>query len=171
MAKNFRFNLFQKKGGSFAADVVVFFNTYAKYIIIVTQLIVLSVFFIKIVLDQGIIDLKESIDQKNQIILAAMPMIGTSTHLSSKIDELNRLIDQTNRQHTLLTRIFSNVPSTLILKRVSLGPKGATVDGNTLEASDVKRFQVRLQKQNIGIVQIEKIQKDRDQYLFTLTVK
>lgn len=170
MAKNFRFNLFQKKGGSFIADAVLFFNTYAKYIIIITQLVVLSVFFIKIVLDQTIIDLKESVDQKNQIILAAIPMIESSTHLSKKIEQLNGLVDQTTRQYTLLNSVLKNIPQTITLNHITITEKGLDLTGETFEALDIKRLQSRLQKKKIGNVFINRIIKEKNIYSFGLSV-
>ena len=170
MAKNFRFNLFQKKGGSLIADAVLFFNTYAKYIIIITQLVVLSVFFIKIVLDQKIIDLKEGIDQKNQIILAAVPMIESSSQLSQKILQLNGLVDQTTRQYLLLTNILKNIPQTIVLNNITLTEKGLVLTGETFEALDIKRLQVRLQKKQIGNVIINRIDKEKNVYTFGLSI-
>ena len=170
MAKNFRFNLFQKKGGYLIADAVLFFNTYAKYIIIITQLVVLSVFFIKIVLDQKIIDLKEGIDQKNQIILAAVPMIESSSQLSQKILQLNGLVDQTTRQYLLLTNILKNIPQTIVLNNITLTEKGLVLTGETFEALDIKRLQVRLQKKQIGNVIINRIDKEKNVYTFGLSI-
>jgi hypothetical protein len=171
MAKNFRFNLFHKKGGSFIADAVLFFNTYAKYIIIITQLVVLSVFFIKIVLDQSIIDLKESIDQKNQIILAAIPMINNSTQLSQKMELMNGLVDQTVRQYQLLTATLKNIPQSVTLDHVVIGAKGLTVSGHTFESVDIKRLQLRLQKIKLGSVTIDRVSKEKNIYSFDLSVK
>jgi len=171
MAKNFRFNLFQKKGGSFVAGAVLFFNTYAKYIIIITQLVVLSVFFIKIVLDQGIIDLKESIDQKNQIILAAIPMINNSTQLSSKIEQMNGLVDQTIRQYQLLNTTLKNIPQSITLDHILIDAKGLVVTGHTFESIDVKRLQLRLQKLKLGLVTIDRISKEKNIYIFGLSAK
>lgn len=170
MAKNFRFNLFQKRGGSFIADAVLFFNTYAKYIIIVTQLVVLSVFFIKIVLDQTIIDLKESIDQKNQIILAAVPMIESSAHLSQKIEQLNGLVDQSARQYALLSNVLKNIPETITLDNITITEKGLSLLGNTFETTDIKRLQTRLQKKKLGTVTIERILKEKNIYSFELSI-
>jgi hypothetical protein len=170
MAKNFRFNLFHKKGGSFVSDAVLFFNTYAKYIIIITQLVVLSVFFIKIVLDQTIIDLKESIDQKNQIILAAIPMIESSAHLSQKMTELNGLVDQTAKQYLLLTGTLKNIPQSIMLERIVIRPKVLSITGHTFEAVDIKRLQLRLEKIKLGQVTINRITKEKNIYTFELLV-
>src|SRR3989344_355592 len=99
MAKKYRFNLLDKKAKNIIGEVSGFLNDYARYIIVLTQLLVLVVFFVKIILDQTVIDLKEAIDQKNQIILTSKEMILTNNRLAEKAIDLNTLIGMNEKQY------------------------------------------------------------------------
>ncbi len=170
MAKGFRINLLKKKGSSFVTELSLFFNSYAKYIIIITQLIVLGVFFVKIVLDQTIIDLKDSIDQKNQIILTSDPMIQNNNSLVSKLTFLDTLVVNTDTHYTIFTTALVNTPRSVILDNISLSPRQVSVSGSTYEVLDIKRFQLNIQKKLGRPIKIDKINKEANLYFFEIII-
>ena len=61
-------NLIVKKEASFSNQLLSWALTYGRYIIIITQIIVLTVFFTRFKLDRDHTDLKESVSQKQALI-------------------------------------------------------------------------------------------------------
>ncbi len=170
MAKQFRFNLLAKKGGNLFEETASFFNNYARYIIILTQLVVLVVFFIKIILDQTVIDLKEAIDQKNQIILSSQEMINNSNALADKTRDLTVLIDTIEKQHAKIYTTLKNVPKTIILDKIELVNNRFVIVGHTFEPTDIQKLQVRLSKKTGSNVSIERISKEHNVYNFEIYI-
>lgn len=68
--KQVNINLIVKEGTeeSFSGQVLAWAITYGRYIIIITQIIVLSVFFLRFKLDREHTDLKESVSQKQALV-------------------------------------------------------------------------------------------------------
>lgn len=170
MAKNFKFNLLKKKGGSIFSDLGLFFNPYAKYMIIITQLLVLSVFLIKIVLDQKIIDLKEAIDQKNQIILASQTMTQSNNLLLDKIQQIDIILKKINADYKTLSTILTNIPQSVTIKRISLQKQKLILLAQTYEAKDIQKLQKRIEKKLQKQAKLQKIEKEANVYYFEISV-
>ncbi len=170
MAKNFKFNLLKKKGESLLSDVGLFFNPYAKYIIIITQLLVLSVFFIKIVLDQSIIDLKEAIDQKNQIILASQTMTQSNNLLLDKIQQTDSILRNIDESYKLISTTLGNIPQSVTINRISLQDQKLILFGQTYEPEDIQKLQKRLEKKLQKKIKLQKIEKEANLYYFEIFV-
>jgi len=170
MAKAFKFNLLIKKQRVVVNEVVTYINSYAKYIIVITQLIVLVVFFIKIVLDQTVIDLKETIDQKNQIILAAEEMITHNNQLATKLGDITGIVNANEYQLEVLNGVLKNIPKSITLGVLNLTEKSLIINGETHKPLDLQRLQIRLDKEIKAKVEITKLSKQFNLYEFELTI-
>ena len=170
MAKHFRFNLLVKKERKVFTEAVYFLNSYAKYVIVLTQIIVLFVFFIKIVLDQSVIDLKETVDQKNQIILTAQEMITNNNLLAKKLREVDNILSTNDFRYQSLSTVLSNVPTSITLKSIILESDEIIIDGTSSDPLDIQRLQIRLSKKLKTEAKIIVISKQIDIYLFKLSI-
>jgi hypothetical protein len=170
MAKNFKFNLLEKKTVSVLSEATSFLNSYAKYIIVLTQLLVLVVFFVKIILDQQVIDLKEAIDEKNQIILVSEEMIQHNNLLAEKTQNLVAVYNSSQAQYQVLTETLNNIPESVNLSKVELHNDTMIVFGKTYEAVDIKKMQLRLLTVLNKKVTVEKISKEQNIYYFEIKV-
>jgi hypothetical protein len=170
MAKQFRLNLLRKERLSIVTEATTFFKYYAKYIIILTQLVVLSVFFFKVVLDQSVIDLKETIDQKNQIILTAETMINSNNVMAKKLKDVETIVNKINADQTALTTTLSNIPDSVTIEQITLNEGTITVIGSTYEAIDINRLELRLRKRLNRDISLENVEKETNIYKFELVV-
>ncbi len=170
MAKQFRFNLLIKKEKAVLAEAVSFLNTYAKYVIVLTQILVLIVFFVKIVLDQTVIDLKETIDQKNEIILTAKEMIDNNNLLALKLIEVEQILKINDYKYQTLKAILANIPKSIKVNSIQLQKGQITIDAEGVDALDIQKLQLRLAKQTKGIVKIEQLNKKVNVFYFKLSV-
>lgn len=171
MAQRYHFNLLSKRKVAFSNEFLSFIQRYVRYILISTQLVVLAVFFVKILLDQSIVDLKESIDQKNQIILAAQPLIRDNNQFAEKIDLLDGLIEKQRTSYGSMFTVLDNVPETITVTKFTYNRNQITLSGSTFEANDIKKFEARLKKKlpNSSVV-IQKIIIQQRSYQFELVI-
>ena len=64
-----------------------FFFNYFRYILVLTQLVVISVLFFRFSIDQSIIDLKESINQQEEVLKAVKPILDETQRVDLKLKE------------------------------------------------------------------------------------
>jgi len=72
----YNINLIEKKEVSLLDRLIFFCLNYLRYIIVITQLVVIGVFFYRFQIDQRIIDLKEGVDQKKEIVKIVLPLLN-----------------------------------------------------------------------------------------------
>jgi len=171
MAKHFRFNLLIKREKTVLGEAVSFLNSYAKYVIVLTQIIVLVVFFIKIVLDQTIIDLKENIDQKNQIILTAQEMVNNNNLIASKLTEINSILNTNNYRYQALETVLTNIPKSIKLNSIQLLNNQIIIDGEGSNPNDIQKMQLKLAKQIENRIKIQQLNKKMNLYSFKFVIE
>lgn len=136
-----------------------------------TELIVLGVFFVKILLDQKIVDLKETIDQKNQIIIAAAPLIQNNNRMAKEIIEIEKLLFSQKTTYELFTTVLDNVPPSVGLSNFSLKKNIVNLTGATYNAVDIKKYEKRLKKLlGENTVVIKQITIDAGKYTFNVQI-
>ena len=170
MAKQFRFNLLIKKEKAVFAEAVSFLNSYAKYVIVLTQIMVLVVFFVKIILDQTVIDLKETIDQKNQIILTAKEMIDNNNVLARKLAEVALILETNDYRYQTLSSILTHVPDSIKVNSIRLQKQEIVLDGESSNANDIQRMQLKLSETINQPVSIKQLNKKQNVFYFKLKI-
>lgn len=80
----YRINLLPQKETPLTEKIVYFALNYLRYIIVITQLVVIAVFFYRFQIDQKIIDLKESVDQKKEILQIVLPLLNQASNIDKK---------------------------------------------------------------------------------------
>src|SRR3989344_4294266 len=73
--KKYEINLIPKQKKTLLDKLMFFLLHYFRYIIVLTQIVVISVFFARFSLDQEIVDLKESFTDKQAILEITKPLI------------------------------------------------------------------------------------------------
>ena len=71
----YKINLLEKKDIGLLDKLTFFSLNYLRYIIVITQLVVIGVFFYRFQIDQKIIDLKEGVEQKKEIVKIVLPLL------------------------------------------------------------------------------------------------
>lgn len=171
MAKKFRFNLLKKESNSLLDKVYSAFNNYAKNTIILVQIMVLAVFFVKIAMDQVIIDLKEEIDQKNQIILTSESMVLSSNALNEKITYISKIFQEVDDQYKTMNRLLTNIPETVTLSNIQYAETQLTLSGRTTNPIDLKKMQLKINQVAKKDLIINTINKQNNLYTFSAGIK
>src|SRR3990167_863968 len=86
----YKINLIEKKEVGLLDKLTFFGLNYLRYIIVITQLVVIGVFFYRFQIDQRIIDLKEAVEQKKEIVQIVLPLLNEA----AKIDKKTSIIDE-----------------------------------------------------------------------------
>lgn len=171
--KQYRINLLQHKRKPITLiDKLIFFALhYLRYIIIITQIIVIGVFFYRFIIDQQVIDLKESVNQKQEIIHIALPIVQEAKAFETKTTAIKKILDQQNQFSVHFDYIVSIIPESIIIKTLNLTAQGITLAGNAPEVTSIRALYERVQKdKKFKNVSLEKITKDESLFTFSINI-
>src|SRR3989344_8661356 len=98
----YKINLIPKKEETLGERFLYFASHYLRYIIVITQLVVIGVFFYRFQVDQRVIDLKEAVGQKKEIIEIVLPLLTEATRIDQKQNEIKNIINNQEKFKTLV---------------------------------------------------------------------
>jgi len=165
----YKINLMHKKEISLIDRMTFFGLNYLRYIIVITQLIVIGVFFYRFQIDQRIIDLKESVEQKKEIVKIVLPLLNEA----AKIDKKTSIIDETLLQQEkfsgMLEYFIASFPETVILTNLEIKDGAIKIMGDASNAKDLQSFYATLKKENkFKTVSLQNIKRTETGYNFIL---
>lgn len=152
--------------------VIDFMLNYLRYILVITQIIVISVFFYRFKVDQELVDLQEAVEQKKEIIQVSQPLIKEAKKEASRLNELESIIV---KQHTFLEEtdyLFSLFPENFFLNKMRVSKDTISLDGFTQDPQSIKRFLDRIKKEaKFKKVELKNIKKGEAglEFLFELS--
>lgn len=162
-------NLLAEKETPFLERMMYFSLNYLRYIIIITQLVVIGVFFYRFQIDQQIIDLRESVDQKKEIIQVVLPLLKEA----EKIDKqtvASKNIFKTQQKFSATIQYFLSVfPASLLLSKLEIDGGAVKATGDTNDIHNLQVFYLLLKKeQRFEKVELQSIKKTDIGYSFVL---
>lgn len=134
--------------------VIYFALNYLRYILVITQIVVIGVFFYRFKVDQEIVDLQDSIDQKKEIIQVSQPLIKEAKLVAFKLNEATTIIGSQRTFVSSIDYLLSVFPEKFFLKQMRLSQDAITMDGFTQDLQSIKFFLTRLRNE----AKFEKIQ-------------
>ncbi len=126
--------------------VIYFALNYLRYILVITQIVIIAVFFYRFKVDQEIVDLQDSINQKKEIIQVSQPLIVQAKESAFKLD---RVVSLVGKQNTLISSadyLLSIFPEKFFLKRLELSSTSIIMNGVSQDLESIKVFTNRLKK-------------------------
>ncbi|HLC94430.1 MAG TPA: PilN domain-containing protein [Patescibacteria group bacterium] len=166
-------NLLQKKREmpELKGKLIYFILHYLRYVIVLTQIIVIGVFFYRFIIDQEVVELKESIGQKQEIVKATLPLIVQAQAIQNKSEEIKKTITKQDKFADDLTYVFSLVPQDIILDSFTVTPSGISFDGVSADYRIVKLFYERLKKeQRFKDVVLSDVSKTTTFFEFSMSI-
>lgn len=100
--KNINLVIKQETDESISGQIFSWALTYGRYIIIITQIVVLSVFFLRFKLDRDHTDLKEAVTQKQVLVESVADLEGEIRRIQGKLETIASL---TKNQQVLLNML------------------------------------------------------------------
>lgn len=142
----YQINLLTPKKKSFADQIIYFSFQYLRYILVITQLVVIGVFFFRIKIDQEIVDLKDTLKQKEEIVLISAPLLKEAKALDQKTTDIAQVLGLQSMSNQMLTYFLSNFPAALTLTSFKMSQTGIIMEGLTDDPGVVKMYYNRLKK-------------------------
>jgi hypothetical protein len=136
----YKINLLNPREISFVDKVVYFSLNYLRYIIVITQLIIIFVFFYRFQLDQQIIDLKEAVLQKKEIIQVILPLLKEAEIVEKKQDAAKTILLDQEKTLLMFKYFLSIFPKGLVLKQMNLEKNGIEIVGTAIQVDHLRAF-------------------------------
>lgn len=171
--RKYHINLLRQehKEPHFTEQLIYFALHYLRYVIILTQIIVIGVFFYRFSVDQKVIDLKESISQKQEIIRIAMPLVDEAKTIAAKSTVIKSLLEKQKLMRGHLEYIVSIIPQTVTITTLSLTASSIQLDGETADIVTIRTFYERLKKDGqFKTIVLNQIVKKEGIFRFTIAI-
>lgn len=168
---NFNINLYHRQITSPTEKLIYFALHYLRYIIVLTQIVVIAVFFARFQLDQEIIDLKEKIGQKQEIIKVTRPLVEQAKSMSMRINKASGYLVEQEKFMEVFEFVTSNVPQTVTLSVLDISKSKINIQGNSEDLRSIVFFTKRLQgNERLSSIKLDNIEKqDLDNFEFKLS--
>lgn len=164
-------NLLSKKEKTVFDKTVYFFLNYLRYILVITQLIVLGVLFFRFRVDENITELRESVKQKQEILRVVKPLLTHARTVKIQLDTVDRSVNSQVRHKQMVEYVFLAFPTDLYITRANLTDKNITVEGETQSPQQLQKY-VKFLKDDKRFkeVAIESLKKNNSTYTFKLNM-
>lgn len=155
-----------------SVDRLIYFSFhYLRYILVITQLVVIFVFFYRFKVDQEIVDLKDSLRQKEEIVKVASAMMRDSLVVEQKIKHVKTVLDQQKIDEGKLDYVLNIFPEALFLTKLSIDEGNLILEGSTQNAYAVQQFYERLQKdKKFTSVTLGNIKRSETVFIFVISL-
>lgn len=169
----YRINLLLPKEKTPIDKIIYFTLNYLRYILVITQIIVIGVFFYRFKIDQEIIDLKEELQQKQEIVLVSDPLIKEAKAIDAKVKIVKEILTNQEILKESLDYLLSRFPAKLHLSNFKINVNGEmNLNGLSEDAITIKLFYFTLIKEKkFSVVELTKIDRNRNGFSFNLRLK
>lgn len=167
----YNINLIPAKETSLSERLVYFSLNYLRYIIVITQLVVIGVFFYRFQIDQRIIDLREAINQKKEIVQVVSPLLFQAEVINKQLMASKEIIAEQNLFTQKFNYLMSLFPSSLTLTKLEFAEEAVKMTGLSTDIRQLQSFYNLLKKEKkFETVSLESIKKEDNGYVFSLTL-
>lgn len=143
----YQINLLSSKKEKSVDRLIYFSLHYLRYILVITQIVVIAVFLYKFRVDQKIIDLSELADQRREIVAVSQPLLKEARAANFTIEQSRTILARQDELLAVFSYLFSRFPTDLTLKRFELNSSTVTLVGITQNVEALKNFYLRLKKE------------------------
>ncbi len=165
----YKINLLGKKEPSLLDQLTFFGLNYLRYIIVITQLVVIGVFFYRFQIDQRIIDLKEAVDQKKEIVQIVLPLLNEAAKIDKKTLIIEKTIVKQKNFSMMFDYFITSFPESISLTNMEINEGSIKVIGDANNPKHLQAFYLLLKKdKKFKGVTLQNIKKTENGYSFTL---
>jgi len=156
----YRINLLPAKQLT-ASDRIIFFAfNYLRYILVITQLVVICVFLFRFNVDQDIVDTKDTLKQKQEIIKVSQPLLIEGEKVYKRSQNISQILGDQTRESKMFDYVLTRFPQQFFLTDMEMTKNSMTLKGLTSDANIIRSFYTRLQQEkkfnNVSLVNISK---------------
>lgn len=140
----YEINLLPKKKNKIADKLLHFVLYYFRYIIVITQIVVIAVFFFRFKVDQTVIDLKDAFKQKQQILAVTIPIVEEAKIVEGKTKHIKDVIDDQELFLARLQFILRSIPQDVTLTQLDILDDMVTITGSATNVFSVRSLHRKL---------------------------
>lgn len=133
---------------SFSGQLLSWAFTYGRYIIIITQIIVLSVFFLRFRLDRDHTDLKESVAQKQALIESVADLETEIKRVQQKLSSVRQITTNQDFLLKIIRFLQDNTPSDTIFSNLAITTEHIDFTATASSLRSFSYFLKRIQVEN-----------------------
>lgn len=166
-------NLLPKERHKNVWDKVFYFIlNYLRYIIVITQLVVIFVFIAKFSTDQRIVDLQESIDQKYEIVSVFQPLVKEAKVANFKMGEVQKALVEQEKLSVMMRYVMNNFPADLTLKQLQVSGDTCQLRGITIKPDVLRQFADKMKSdKQFEVVSLKTIKKTDEGFEFDIELQ
>jgi len=158
----YKINLLQEKERDLTGKIIYFALHYLRYILVVTQIVVIAVFFYRFKIDQEIIDLRDELKQKEEIVLVSSPLLDEAKQVDIKTREIKEILGRQDSFSQMFSYFLQIFPSKMNVTKIEIVENGIVFEGITTDPQIIKTFWDRLKAdalfQNIELGSIRRVE-------------
>lgn len=141
--------------------LVTWATTYGRYIMVLTEVVVLLAFLSRFTLDRKLTDLNEAIDQKKAIIEANLPFETEIESIHKRIAEVKSIIAEQEAENSLLSSMKTLLPPDVYLKKLDVAADTVSIDAVAGSTGGFAQFIANLQfDPKFTDISIKQLKKD-----------
>ncbi len=168
----YKINLFPPKERTLIDKIVYFSLNYLRYILVITQTVIIGVFFYRFKIDQEIIDLKDALSQKQEIVTVSTPLMTEAEAIDRTTKLAANIINEQDVTKKMLNYFLSRFPENMTMTRMIINNDGLEFEATSKDAITIKLFTNRITKEGRFVdIQLKKIQKKEEGFFVNFALK
>lgn len=146
---------------------------YFRYIIVITQIFVISVFFYRFYIDNKILKLKEKYKQNQQILTITYGIVEEAQALEDKSNKVRLILDEQEKFHQLYNFTTNSIPPQITINALSFENNVVSLEAISETSKAIITFKEKLQASDkFEQVSITKLDRNIDNfYIFAISAK
>lgn len=140
-------NLFPEPEMDTVDKIVHFAFHYLRYILVITQFVVICVFFFRFKVDQDIVDLKESLSQKKEIVEATESMLDEVSYLDGKTQDLAEILRRQDQYFAMFRYFRETIPDDMQISRISYSDTTVEFAGAAVNPAVIQDYESRMNQE------------------------
>lgn len=161
----YQINLLQEKEKDISGKIIYFALHYLRYILVVTQIVVIAVFFYRFRIDQEVIDLRDELKQKQEIVQVSNPLLKEAQAIDLKTREIKDVLLKQKSFQLMLDYFLSVFPDKMRVRHMVINEKGLEFEGITTDSSVIKIFLDKLKADKaFKTINLGSIRREEDSF-------
>ena len=119
-------------GESFSEQLLAWILTYGRYIIIITQIVVLSVFFLRFKIDREHTDLRELVSQQQNILESMSDNEGEIRRIQTRLSNIKQISENQDALIKIILYLQKHTPTDTIYSNLTLDKEKITFNATSL---------------------------------------
>ena len=144
----YKINLLPEKELDLLDKSIYFMLHYLRYVLVITQIVVIAVFFYLFKIDQEIIDLKDELTQKQEIVAVSDPLLKQAEIVDLKTKQIREVVVNQAQFSESFTYFLETFPQHLTIKSLAIQKGTYQFDTTTTDPETVRSYIARLKKDN-----------------------